>query len=298
MKFKPFISIKTLEDLGFLYIDQIYISILFHKGSFYVQSNKDGIIAKFEGKKATKVYKPTQGQGPAEFGAPGKLFIYSPDTLAIFDALRRSLMLYDLDLNLKSEKRIPLTVYEVKNTSDGSFLARGIFGYSHHIARLDKNFNVIETFFKINFDKIKKRLHESILIIDENTISYFPNVQLERDCKIEIYDVSQKKFILSLKWRQPHPLPGRNKSRIIENRYYTGTPKDYGDYFVVQSLFLTDFSSRTGKPDFLVFSKKGELVLQINDFPYYMISTNHKNQIFVFVEDEGYYTASLEDILK
>jgi hypothetical protein len=299
-KARQYLSIQELEDAGFKYFRASSFNLLFKSKYLYLFSKKDYRIVKFEDKKPLKVYQTKRGQAPGEFLNPHGLFFYAHDTLATFDLMKKSLLLFDLELNYLDERRTPALGLSLKKSGNG-FLAFGNFG-DKLFARMDNDFNVVETFVDVNkkvpFKNMLPQLYNVGQLLDEQTVAYSTWLYVNKDCKIDIFDINQKKVILSLKWEQPYPPLTEKDFNARRNWYGGGLIKKFKNCYVVENGFTKVVSMN---PDILfhllIFKENGELFFQQNKFPYHIIHSNDDSRIFLFDDDRGILYIDIEDIL-
>jgi hypothetical protein len=268
-KFEIFITLSTLEKAGFEHFDAINFVILFMDDSSYILNKKDHSIVRFKGKTPLKVFKE-EGQGPGGLIDPRSVFFYDPETLAIFDITKASVLLFDLDLNYKKEVRVNTDILKLQDTKNG-FVAFGTFG-EYLFAKLDSNFNVIETFVKAKKTTPFRNMYPQSLnmgyLLTENKIAHTSWLFTSKNCKADIFDINTQKNVASLNWEQSHS-PTQKDIDNRTNMYSSNYIGKYGKYYVVHNSFFKNIRGH-GIHELLIFYENGKLHSK-HDFPFNII---------------------------
>lgn len=293
---QPFISIDLLKNQGFKHTSVSEIMMLMHNGFLYVQSGPDKRIVKFKDMKAVKTFQAEAGTAPGQLAKAGPLFVFDDDTLALIDGKKRCIMFFNLDLEPKGEKKLETATFGLLRAKRGGFLARGVYD-NFLLARLNKDLKVIDRHIKLDVEAYRKRLFQHVVLLDEASAALTTGVYDKKDCKIDIFDTDKKKFVLSLKWQQSHPLPSLKEISSSHNIYHFSMLKKYGNYYVNQNAFVKVILPFQAEYDLIVFDAKGKPVLRLEDFPYPMTYINGGKRLHFFIKGKGYYTMDIQSLL-
>ena len=253
-KFTEFMDVSYLEKAGFMRIGYDNFDLLFEDGFVYIRNDTDRLIVKFKGNKSVARYQARKGQAPGEFATAGELFIFDEKRFGVFDGLKNSLMFFDRDLNYLGERKNTQRHSDLIKNENG-FLGKGFYG-TKRLAFVNKDLEVVETFFEMNKKLWQNFVLETVKVLDGRTAILSPSVLRERECKLDIFDIFEKKVVLQLKWEHVHSLPSPEQIRRSKNIYMLGMVRKLKSYYVVQNVFLKSLQPIKGELDLLVFQKR------------------------------------------
>jgi len=305
--FKTFLTAQDLENAGFEHISNMYIIAPFFVGdNYYLQNSGDKKIVKFRGNQAVKSYQAA-GQAGGEFMAMGQIFLHDPNTLAVFDPLKKSILLFDLDLNYISEKKLSQSyVTQIMKISRDRYIISSFFG-EYVFSFLDQNFKEVEGFIKINPKSPSKKLIPQLfnqgIFIDENTVAFTSPLQLTSNCFVDIYDIPTRRKTLVLKWKNSFPIPSQSELNQFKKFHALGNTYKYSGYYWVQNIFYPkkitlNLNNIEWELEELIFNDKGQFLFQQLKFPYTVIPSNDKKRVFAKDEDCNILVADISDIRK
>jgi hypothetical protein len=283
---KIIIDVKSLEKIGFQYLNPNVFFLLTTKKYWYLLNRKDAMIARFVDGVPDKVYKH-YGQGPAEFLNPYSLFI-DDDKIAVFDSMRYSILFFDKDLNFLEEKKISQSIRKISKISSLT-LAFGDLG-DYLYAILYNNYKIIETFK----EKPKKTPFENLYIealymghiLADGTIADTSWLYIKDVCKINILNPIDKKIKITLEWKNQYPQTNTtiNHRKNMYSNYYVGI---YGNFYFVQNCFIAGFN-KPESYDLIIFDKSGRLLKKKSSDRKILFSWNpYDDSTIYFIDDEG-----------
>jgi hypothetical protein len=301
--FKKFITIDTLESVGFEHINIHDFSMLFYKEYLYILNQGDFMVAKFKGNTPLKVYKAKKGQAPKEFIDPRHLVLYDPGTIGVYDVTKLSVLLFDLDLDYLREIRVKNYFLDLARTGQGLTARQFTIETENVFAFLDENLNIMETFLKANNKRPFKNFNLLQVnhghFLDQRLAAYTYAKYPYKNCNIDIYDLETRKMLLTLKWDQSHS-PTQADIDTGRNNYYSWYAGKHGRYFVLQNTFYKDLQDKDPIKEMLIFDEKGTLILRKN-FPHMLLrfkKIQNDSVLYFLDENEDISLIDIKDILE
>ncbi len=305
--FKTFLTAQDLENFGFEHLTNQHMSPpYFVHDSYYLANSGDKRIVKITGNKLVKSYQAA-GQAGGEFMSTGQIFLNDTKTLAVFDPLKRSILLFDLDLNYISEKKIAKSfITQIVKLKENRYIVVNVLG-DFVFNFIDEKFNIVENFIKkdrkIYYKKLGLMQSKQGMILNENTAACTIPLQPTRQCFVDIYDIPTMKKILVLKWKNSFPIPSQNDIENYKNIHAFGATFKLNEYYWIQNAFYCkkislNANENVREVEELIFNDKGQLLLQQSKFPYSVIPSNDKNRVFAKDEDCNILVADISDIRK
>jgi hypothetical protein len=295
-KFKILLSESDLASAGFENLDPNKFGLLVKDPFLYVFNSDDKMIVKFQGKNPVKKYKAS-GPGPKEFLNIRSEFFDTPNTIAVFDMMKKSVLYFDLDLNFIKEIKLINQFFRLGKTDSGYIGL--LIDVDYIFALLDKNFNTVESFIKPNRKAAFEKMYPFMLykgyLVDERTVAHSERVFTKKDCIVDIYDLVQKKIIVTLKWQQRNTPTQKDINRRY--LYNAGGVYKYDTCYIDQNWYSKGIDISKVKADFLIFKTNGECVLNRFDPDYTLLYSNDKSRIYLYFEEKGIYVANAKDII-
>ncbi len=282
-----YITAEELKKAGFLRLDSFKFYMLKDKdGIDYLLNEGDLILAKFKDGKFVKSYKAPKGQGPGDMIVPKSIFV-SEGKINVFDMQKGTLVVFDKELNYLEDIRLNSIENMELSPIKGGFIGIGLYENKYNFVVLDDKFKIKEKFVPLN--KIPAGLSDYVFpmslnkgcIIDENNVSRTFWHYINKECKIDIYDIQSKEKKLSLNWEQDRVV---SKKDIIDmkNIYYFHYIQKAGKYYVVQTKLKKGPKSER---DILIFDLKGKMIKKIKNFSYDFVRILN-NKFLYFIDDD------------
>ncbi len=304
--FKTFLTVQDLENFGFEHLAFPHMGIPFFVGdSYFLGNSGDKRMVKIKGNKVVKSYQ-AYGQAGGEFMAMGPFFLQDPNTISIHDTVKGSILLFDLDLNYLSEKRMSTSfINQITKITEDRYIA-SVHNRDFIFYFLDKDFNVLERFLKADrktpFKKMFSFMMGTGMILDEKTAAYTILWQTNRDAFVDIYDIHTRKKTLTLKWKSPYPLPTQKDIDQRRNIYFAGGTVKCSEFYFIFNTFAKNISINPNEVvseiELVIFNDKGQLLFQKTKFPFPFVSSNDKKHVFAVDEDCNILVADISDIRK
>lgn len=265
-----FIPVSTLEVAGFEHIAAYDFDLLFGKGFLYVLNMRDNMIAQFEGAELRNVFKARQGQGPKDMLAPKSMFFYGDDKLAVHDYEKKKIVFFDLDLNYIEEVTVSKPFLTFANWGQG--IIAELSSQEYVFGLVDDKFNITESFVKANTELPFERYFRHWLneghFINAWLIGHTHRLQPREDCKVDVYNLKNKKHVLSLEWSHLFP-PAQKNIDTRKNLLFTVFIAKIGRFYVIQNSIMRTFSPDSDF-ELLVFDENGRLISR-GDFPFKLL---------------------------
>lgn len=289
-----------LEKYGFEKIDAFHF-ILYHLDDGFILANyKDKNIIRYKSPEDVRQYNAA-GQGPGEFLALGDIFKYDNKTIGVYDLIKKSVLLFDTDLNYKKEiKTNPKTVRIAPIKGSKDFVAFGFFD-GNVFAILDRDFKIKETFIKeITKSRLPRMYPRSLNcahFLNERKFAFTQNWYTEKTCRADIYNIDGKKTGLTLKWEQDR-LPTKNDRVKLINRYSSYQIIDYDGFLLVLNNFLKDIKTPPTF-DLIIFDNKGKIKYRDKKFPYSAIIMINPpmSRLYFITENEDLAFIDLKELI-
>jgi len=297
---KPLLSQKILQTAGINAQANDFVYMLVNGPDIYIACWDGNIVARFKGGKIDKIFKAGDKTGKEAILNARSMFLLNPTTLAIFDAGKPAISTFDLNLRFLNQFPITADYASMSSTIKGvtAFFLFPVKGFAAGL--LDSNFNPAENLFSSNkpvqFDKFYKPLLNKFYTLNNklvaHTYCFFPN----KECKIDVYDVTDKKVTVSLTWQNP-VTPEQKHFDETDNLYISQYVGKHGDYYVVQNLL---FSTKKPVIDLWIFNSQGKTVAN-KIIPFSMIrywKNNDDPRVFVVDKNGNIGVVSVTDLLK
>lgn len=301
-KIKPKVILTSaqLEKLGFEKFEAKFFLMYLLKDGFILGNVKDNNIIRYKSPDDIRQYR-AKGEGPAHFLRVLNIFKYDEQTIGVFDNLKNSVLLFDLDLNYMRELRVNPFFQRISSLKgDRQFIALGLFK-KKVFALLDQDFKIKEKFIDKNTTSRLPQMYSVILnhgyFLNESKFVFTRRYYDEKECHADIYDVDTRKVILTLRWEQDRR-PTKQDRLKLENNYYSKYVFEFEDYFVMTNLFVKNLGA-IDKYDLIIFNKKGEIKYRDKNFPYYPIEifNNPKSRLYFITDNEDLAYIELKDLV-
>lgn len=295
------LTAAQLEKYGFVSLDGEEFLLLFLDEGFILSNYKDKLLIRYKSPDDVRQYKE-YGKGPGQFLAPGDMFKYDDQTIGMFDLIKKSVLLFDLDLNYLGEIKVDPKTARISSLGDSNrFIAFGYFK-GKIFAFLDRDFKIMETFVpevtKGPFPGLTPTHLNFGYFLNNSQFAYSLTYFTGKECSADIYDADTKEISLTLKWEQDH-LPTKEDKKQLKNRYYRGTIHSHNGYYLVLNAFMRDMYAMP-KYDLIIFDQKGKIRFRDKDFPYspiINIYSTPKSRIYFITEDENLAYLDFNDLL-
>jgi hypothetical protein len=279
-----FLKKDALIKAGFRQIESTKFYLVFKEKYCYCLNIMDRMVARYEGNKPDRVYH-TYGQGVGEFLFPRTLLLPDPETIAVYDNGKSSVLYFDHSLNYKDEIKVDRSIEKLIILGNRK-LGYGEFNH-FAFAALGDNFEIIETFSKIpeceNINNIPYQLLYKGYFLNGHEVAFTHRIYFNPECNLDIIDLGTKKIKLSLNWK--HPSPPKVKKIIDKSNYYSYYVGKHDKFYVMQNVYSRLLKGKKVS-DLLVFDENGKLT-QKRTFQYILIDYLNKTNKLYFVDNEG-----------
>lgn len=298
---KILLTSDQLEKCGFVRIDGSNFRLYQLEDGFILGNIKDNTIIRYKSPRDIRQYQQ-RGAGPGEFLYANRIFKYDCHTIGIHDFRKKSVLLFDLDLNYQKEFKVDTKIERISALKgENRYIAFGFFK-KKVFAILDRDFKIKETFFPAVTKSRLPRMYLSMLnsghFLNENRFAFTRQYYTEKICTVDIYNVDTRKVILTLKWE--HDRRNTEKDRLkLENLYISSQIMEYDGYYVI----LNYFTKKVKAPlvhDFIIFDKEGNIRYRDKNFPYdiIFITNTPKSRLYLITEDEDLAFIQFSDFVK
>lgn len=298
---KVLLTAEQLEKAGFMRLDGKYFSLyLLEDDGFILFHMKENIMIRYKSPDDIRQYQ-AHGQGPGQFLRLSYIFKYDEQTIGIHDTLKKSVLLFDMDLNYKNEIKIDPRIETISPLSHGNgFIAFGFFG-GKVFAFLDRDFNIKETFFtevkKGRLSNLYRRNLNYGKFLNNDRFIFTRDYYVDKICRVDIYSANARKLMQKLEWEQDH-LPTEKDNIELKNRYTFCRFFEYDGFYLMVNGFLKDMSTQPVY-DLIIFEKSGKIIYRDKKFPQNPVKLNNapKSRLFFITDDEALAYIEVKDLI-
>ncbi len=193
---------------------------------------------------------------------PMKVFLTEKGDPSVFDIAKRSIFLFDRNLNFIKEIKVTPSIRNIEYVNNRIY-AFGSFA-ENCFAEMSSDYHIAGTFrkkpVKAPFDNVYQIFlyYGSFL---EKEIAYTSWGYYEKVCSVEIFDGSSESTKAELMWDNPH-IPTREDIANFRNMYFCNRIGETEDYYIVQTRYTPVLKKGTYR-NLRVFSKAGRQVALI-----------------------------------